>query len=597
MKKNLQIISRLLKYVLRYRVRLLILIPIALFGVLLEVTKPLPIKIIFDYCLANQSFPALFANGWPNLSREQLLFWSIALAILIVIGSAIISLLVTNLTISLAQKLVYDFSLDLFAKLQKLSLTYHGRNKVGDLLQRLNQDVFVVYFVVAQIALPATSSIVCLGGMFFVMMQIDATLAVVALTVVPLLIASLILFAKPMTDTTQNQYSTQGELSSFMQQSLTAIKAIQGFAREKYVQERLEQKARAFGDAYQMANQVSTGYNQVTALITGLAGTILLGLGAGKAIAGTLSNGDLLVFLGYIGSLYGPVNSLSTAIGATLVLGARARRVFAILDSDEIIPEKTHPIKLSEPQGKIVFENVLFGYGQDEKDSRVVLKNISFEVRPGQIVAVVGATGAGKTSLVSLLCRFYDVWAGRILLDGVDLRDYSLQSLRENVSLVLQEPFLFPISVAENIAFGRPESTREEIVEAARIAQADEFIMTLPDGYETVITERGNSLSGGEKQRIAIARALLKDAPILILDEPTSALDANTESKIFKALTKLMEGRTTFIISHRLSTIRRADQIITIKDGKIVETGTHESLLSAGNVYADLYKHQHIAVM
>jgi ABC-type multidrug transport system fused ATPase/permease subunit len=595
--KNLRIIFRLLKYVLRYRGRLLLLIPVALFGVLLEISKPLPLKVIFDYVLANQPLPSFWANFLPDFSRSDLLFWSVTIGVLIVVGTALIGLFVTNFTISLAQKLVYDFSLDLFAKLQKLSLTYHGRSKVGDITQRLNQDVFVVYFVVAQIALPFLTSTICLIGMFFIMMQLDVTLALIALTVIPLLITSLVIFANPMTKTTQNQYGTQGELTAFISQSLTSIKAIQGFAREEYIYDKLKKKAADFGQAYKVANRVSTGFNQVTTLITGLAAAILLGLGANKALYGTLSNGDLLVFLGYIGALYGPVNSLATAIGATLVLGARSRRVFEILDSTEVIPEKNPAILLENSRGAISFENVLFGYGQGENESRLILKNVSFEVHPGQIVAIVGATGVGKTSLVSLLCRFYDVWAGRILIDGIDVRDYSLKSLRENVSLVLQEPFLFPMSIAENIAFGRPDAAREEIIEVAKIAQAHDFIENLPDGYDTVITERGNSLSGGEKQRIAIARALLKDAPILILDEPTSALDANTESKIFKAMTKLMEGRTTFVISHRLSTIRRADQIITLKDGKIVETGTHESLLAAENVYADLYRHQHIAAM
>jgi ABC-type multidrug transport system fused ATPase/permease subunit len=595
--KNLRIIFRLLKYVLRYRGRLLLLIPVALFGVLLEISKPLPLKVIFDYVLANQPLPSFWANFLPDFSRSDLLFWSVTIGVLIVVGTALIGLFVTNFTISLAQKLVYDFSLDLFAKLQKLSLTYHGKSKVGDITQRLNQDVFVVYFVVAQIALPFLTSSICLIGMFLVMMQLDVTLALIALTVIPLLVASLVIFANPMTKTTQNQYGTQGELTAFISQSLTSIKAIQGFAREEYIYDKLKKKAADFGQAYKVANRVSTGFNQVTTLITGLAAAILLGLGANKALNGTLSNGDLLVFLGYIGALYGPVNSLATAIGATLVLGARSRRVFEILDSTEVIPEKNPAILLENSRGAISFENILFGYGQGENDSRLILKNVSFEVRPGQIVAIVGATGVGKTSLVSLLCRFYDVWAGRILIDGIDVRDYSLKSLRENVSLVLQEPFLFPMSIAENIAFGRPDATREEIIEVAKIAQAHDFIENLPDGYDTVITERGNSLSGGEKQRIAIARALLKDAPILILDEPTSALDANTESKIFKAMTKLMEGRTTFVISHRLSTIRRADQIITLQDGKIVETGTHETLLAAENVYADLYRHQHIAAM
>ncbi len=595
--KDIQIISRLLKYVLRYRNSLPLLIPIALLGVILEISKPLPIKVIFDYVLAKQPMPAFLAQLFAESSREQILIWCIVLAVFITIGSALISLFVTNLTISLAQKLVYDFSLDIFSKLQKLSLTFHGRNKVGDLLQRLNQDVFVVYFVVAQIALPAISSTFCLFGMFFVMMQIDVSLALIALAVVPLLILSLVIFARPMTETTTNQYSTQGELTSFMQQSLTAIKAIQGFAREKYVEEKLVRRAKDFGKAYKIANQVSTGFNQLTSLITAIAATVLLGFGASKALSGKLSNGDLLVFLGYIGALYGPVNSLATAIGATLVLGARGRRVFEILDSEEIIEEKPNAVEMANVRGEISFENVIFGYGNKEDPGRIILENVSFNVRSGQIVAIVGATGAGKTSLVSLICRFYDVWSGKISIDGIDIRDYSLQSLRENVSLVLQEAFLFSTSVAENISFGRPGATREEIIEAAKIAQAHDFIMDLPEGYETIISERGNSFSGGEKQRISIARAILKDAPILILDEPTSALDANTEAKIFQAISKLIEGRTTFIISHRLSTIRRADQIITIKDGKIVETGTHESLLLAGNVYADLYKHQHIAAM
>ena len=599
--KDLQIIWRLLHYSARYWKRFLVILSVALFGVGVEVAKPLPLKIVLDSVLANQPLPAFltqfFGNSVVSLSPEQLLGWSVALAILLAIASGLVAMLVMTLTIGLAQGLVYDFSLDIFNKLQQLSLTYHGRNKVGDLLQRINADVYVVYFVVAQIALPVITSLVCLGAMFYVMIQLNATLALIAAAVVPLLAVSLIVFSKPMNETTDRQYQTQGELMAFTQQSLTAIKVVQGFAREPFMQKKLAERAAEFGNAYKTANQVSAGYSQVSAVITALAVAVLLGFGARKVLNGQLSLGDLFIFLGYLGSLYGLVNSLTLAVGTSIILGARGRRVFEILDSNEMIEEKQDAVRLENPRGEIAFENVTFGYKNETGENRTILQNISFGILPGQIVALVGETGAGKTSLVSLLSRFYDPWSGRILIDGVDIRNIQLHSLRENVALVLQEAFLFPVSIAENIAFGRPDATREEIIEVAVSAQAHEFISRLPDGYDTIVNESGSSLSGGEKQRISIARALLKNAPVLILDEPTSALDAHTEAKIFKGLSNLMAGRTTVIISHRLSTIKRADQIITLKDGQIVEQGTHETLLTADNVYAELYKHQHIAVM
>lgn len=599
--KNLQILWRLLGYSARYWRRFVFLLVVALFGVVIEVAKPLPLKIIIDSVLASQPIPAMLAQFFGRdailLNKEELLIWSIALAILLAVGSALVSLFVASLTINLAQRLVYDFSLDLFAKLQQLSLAYYGRNKIGDLLQRINSDVFVVYFIVAQIALPVITSVVSLGGMFYVMTRLDTTLALIAASVIPLLAVSLIIFSKPMAETTTRQYQKQGELTAFIQQSLAAIKVVQGFARERFMQNKMAERAGEFGNAYRLANQVSTGYNQVSSIITALAAAVLLSFGARKVLSNHISIGDLFIFLGYLGSLYGLVNSLTLAVGTSVMLAARARRVFEILDSDEVVEEKSDARMLQNPRGEIAFENVTFGYKNETGAPRKILQDISFRVMPGQITALVGVTGAGKTTLVSLLSRFYDPWSGRILIDNVDIRNIRLHSLRENVSLVLQEPFLFPVSIADNIAFGHPDATLEEVVEVAKTAQAHDFIMDLPEGYDTIISESGSSLSGGEKQRIAIARAVLKNAPILVLDEPTSALDAHTEAKIFKALTNLMEGKTTFIISHRLSTIQRADQIITLENGQIVECGTHESLLSEGNVYANLYKHQHIAAM
>ena len=579
----------------------MLLLFIALLGVGIEVAKPLPLKIIIDNVLANQTLPAFFAqffehNG-ASLSREYLLIWTVGLATLLAIGSAAVSMLVSGMTISIAQHLVYDFSLEIFNKLQQLSLSYYGRNKVGDLLHRVNADVYVVYFVVAQIALPVIISLVSLCAMFYVMVQLNSTLSLIAAAVIPLLAISLLAFSKPLDETTTRQYETQGELMAFMQQTLTAVKVVQGFARERFMQNKLAERAKEFSKAYKVANHVSLGYGQVSTLITALAAALMLGFGTRNVLSGNLSIGDLFVFLGYLGALYGLVNSLTVAVGTAITIGARGRRVFEILDSNDVIREKPNAVRLENVRGEIAFEKVTFGYKNETGEIRTILQDINFSVMPGQITALVGATGAGKTSLVSLLSRFYDTLAGKILIDGVNIMDVQLNSLRENISLVLQEPFLFPVSIADNIAFGRPDATREEIIEAAKQAQADEFISRLSEGYDTIISEGGASLSGGERQRISIARALLKNAPILILDEPTSALDAHTEAQIFKALENLMIGRTTFIISHRLSTIKRADQIITLKDGQIVECGTHESLLSAGKVYANLYKHQHIAAI
>lgn len=598
---DVRVVYRLLQYSFRYWQRFILLLFVALIGVVLEVAKPWPLKLIIDSVLSDHPIPSIIgglnlgSGGVP--AKELLLTWIIAAAIILAVGSAVVSFLVSGMTISIAQRLVYDFSLELFNKLQQLSLTYYGRNKVGDILQRVSADVYVVYFVVAQITLPLIISSVSLAAMFYIMAQLNPSLTLIAAAVVPLLVISIYAFSKPMDETTSRQYETQGDLMAFMQQSLLAVKVVQGFARESLMHSKLSERAMRFSKAYKTANQVSLGYGQSATLITAVAAVAMLGLGTRDVLRGNLSIGELFVFLGYLAALYALVNALTVAIGTAITIGARGRRVFEILDSDEVVAEKPGAVALNNVRGKVRFENVSFSYPAVNGEVRPVLDNINIQADPGQITAIVGATGAGKTTLVSLLSRFYEPGEGKITIDDLDIRDLTLASLRENISLVLQEPFLFPVSILENIAFGRPDASRQEIIGAARAAQADTFISRLPEGYDTVISEGGASLSGGEKQRISIARALLKDAPILILDEPTSSLDAHTEAQIFKALETLMKGRTTFIISHRLSTIKSADQIITLKDGHIVERGTHESLLSAGKVYADLYRHQHIAAM
>lgn len=606
----MQIFLRLLRYARPHKVRLGMVFMLALLGIVIEMARPWPIKIVVDYAL----HPERPIPGWLSAlssmlpgaaTREGLLLWAVTGAILIATGSALLTWGLMKATVQVAQALVSDLSRELFAKLQRLALTWHGRHEIGDLLQRLSADVFVVYFAVAQVALPVVVSLLCLGGMFAIMAQLDFTLALVALLVVPLLALALIAFVKPMDRTTTAQLQKLSSLTAFAQQSLTAIRLIQGFARETYVRKKFHDRAYEFEEAYVTANVVSTAYKELTTLITAVAAAVLLWLGAGRVREGRLTVGDLLVFLGYLAAMYGPVNALTAAVGYAIAVVARGRRVFEIIDSQEIVQESSQPIiPHKRAQGEVTFENVTFGYrakssdtGDEGQVETPVLCNVSFQACPGQIIAIVGATGAGKTSLISLIVRFFDPWQGRVLVDNCDIRDLSLAWLRENISLVLQESFLFPMSVAENIAFGRPGATREEIIAAAQVAQAHDFIERLPQGYDTVLGERTDALSGGERQRLAIARALLKDAPILILDEPTSALDAHTERKIFDALSQLMAGRTTFIISHRLSTIRRADLILALEDGFIVERGTHESLLVEDKVYAHLYRHQHIAAL
>jgi ATP-binding cassette subfamily B protein/subfamily B ATP-binding cassette protein MsbA len=417
-------------------------------------------------------------------------------------------------------------------------------------------------------------------------------LALLMLATVPLLACSARFFGQRLKRRSRLQKEAMARLTSFVHQTLTAILVVKAFTREDRNRIQFNQHGNLIVSRAQKGNLASQSFQFVNGSAMAVGSALILLVGGNRVLSGDISLGSLLVFIAYTKTLRSSFSSLLTTYGKVKGTEASLDRVLEVLDSDNEIKEHhdaqafiKHPAR---PGVKVTFENVTFGYEPD----RSVLKCIDFTVQAGETIALVGATGAGKTTLASLVPRFFDPWQGRVLLDGIDAREIQLHSLRQQVSLVLQEPFLMPLTVAENIAYGRPEAGSEEIIAAAVAANADEFITQLRDGYDTNIGERGATLSGGQRQRLAIARALLKDAPMLILDEPTSALDPRTEAKILDALQRLMARRTTFIIAHRLSTIRSADRIIVLNDGVVVEQGTQSELIKARKEYWQFHKLQ-----
>lgn len=594
--RNIGIIKRLISYIRPYTGKLILLILLSLLSVFFMVCKPLPVKFIIDNVLLKKEIPAFLKEFFTGLhiipGIHEMLVYSLIFMAVVVIGGVIVSYLSFLIMHKLGLNLIYDLSLDLYRKFQALSIRFYTRNKTGDLLQRFNGDIFVVYLMVVQILIPVITSLLALAGMFYIMFLIDPLLSFIAISVVPLLVVILFVMSKPMNSTTMDQFVKQGELSAFVQQSLVSMRIIQAFVRENYMLEKLVVRALGFKKAYFRANMISEGYNQSTNLITGIASVILVGLGAAKGLEGAISPGDLYVFLGYIAALYGPVNSLTTAAGAVITIGARGKRIFEIMDSEDEIKDVKHAIEMKDIRGAVEFSLVDFGYNRNLSDEKKVLNNINLKAPGGKVIAIVGPTGAGKTSLISLLGRFHDPWGGTITIDGKNITDYRVHSLRKNISMVLQDPILFPESVAENIAFGNPEASLEQIVEAARLSEAHDFIMKLPKGYDTRVSEAGLSLSGGEKQRLTLARAFLVNAPIIILDEPTSSVDALTEVRIFERLKAHNKNKTVFVISHRLSTIKNADRIYVLEEGEITEEGTHRELIMNDKLYASMYAHQ-----
>jgi ATP-binding cassette subfamily B protein len=421
-----------------------------------------------------------------------------------------------------------------------------------------------------------------------VMVRVDVTMTLVALAIVPVLLIAIVTLSNRINALATDSRVKESALWSVAQRSIGAIRVIQAFTTEQDEHRRFVDTSSASLDANLRLYTFQSVYSAFVNVLIAAGTAAVLWFGASQVMANRLSVGDVLVFASYLASLYAPINSLTQTWG--LIQGARvgAERVLEILHTAPDLVDGTRELRREDVRGRVELDDVHFWYDE----ARPVLRGVSLRVEPGSLVALVGATGAGKTTLVSLIPRFYDVVKGRVLVDGVDVREYRLAALRAQVGMVLQPPLVFPTSLRDNIAYGRPGATADEVARAATLAQLDDFAARLPDGLDTVVGEGGATLSSGEQLRVTIARALLRDAPLLILDEPTSALDVETEARVMAGLDNLLAGRTTFVIAHRLSTVRRADAIFVLDEGRVVESGTFAELVQRGGHFARLYRTQ-----
>ena len=549
-----------------------------------ELLKPWPLQIVIDNVLGRKPFPVAALSSPPG---ALLLLASVGIVV-VHFGAGALTLLHNYTAIRIGQNMVNDLRGALYAHLQRLSLAFHSRQRVGDLLYRITADSFAVQTMIMNGALPILSALVLLAGMLVVLFPLDPLLTMLALTVVPVLFVLISLFNRRIVEIAGDVRTTESRVYSLVQWAMSSIKLVQAFTKEEEELRRFMGASRESLQATLQLYSWQTLYSGTVNLVIAGGTALVVFAGARAVVSGTLSVGQLIVFISYLAQLYAPINQITQSWG--LIAGARvgARRIFEILDTEPDLKDGPQNFPQDGVRGEVAWSAVSFRY----RPETPILVGIDLKIPAGSKTAIVGPTGAGKSTLLGLLPRFYDPSAGSVAIDGRDVREYTLRSLRHQIGMVLQPPLIFPLSVRDNIAYGRPGADDAAIEHAARLARIDELIASLPAGYDTLLGESGASLSEGEKQRITIARALLRDAPILILDEPTSALDVTTEALVMAGIEQLMAGRTTFIIAHRLSTVRRCDQIVVLRAGVIVEQGTLPELLRRDGFFAEYYRTQ-----
>jgi ATP-binding cassette subfamily B protein/subfamily B ATP-binding cassette protein MsbA len=551
----------------------------------LELLKPWPLKIIIDNVLSGNPLAWEWFSDW---SPQTLLFFSCMALVVVYLILGALRFLNDYTTIRIGQNMVNDLRRDLYNHMQRLSLSFFHRQQIGDLLYRVTADTMGLQTVTMNGLFAILSASVLLGGMLIVMLWIDWYLTLLALAVCPALFCAIALMNKKISSAATDAHQKGSTVYSVVQGTLSSMRVIQAFTKEEDEGRRFLQASTESLAADLRLYNLQNFYFAVVNLTLAAGTAAILWLGTRHVLSGDLSVGEMIVFTSYLASLYAPLNSIFETYGLVQSAKVGVRRAFEILESEERLAEGSRTLRPTKARRQISFEDVSFGYDT----SRPILKEINLRVPAGKKIAIVGPTGAGKSTLVSLLPRFYDPQSGRVTIDGVDIREFQLKSLRRQIAMILQPPLVLPVTIRENIAYGRPDASREEVIAAARVAQVHDFVEKLPNKYETVVSEQGSTLSEGQKLRLTIARGILLDAPILILDEPTSSLDSETEALIMEGLEQLMADRTTFIIAHRLSTVRQADLILVLRDGQIVEQGTFSELLHRRGPFAALYRTQ-----
>jgi len=556
----------------------------------MELLEPWPLKIVLDYLLQGRHLPAwaMAVVAWIGNDKLAVLNFAVAAVAVIAIVGAGSSYLENWLTTTIGQQIMHDLRRMVYHHIQRLSLAEHDEKRTGDLIGRVTDDIESVQDFVTTALLGIVTNVFTLVGMIAIMLSMSWRFTLISLAIAPVLFAVVLLLTRKIKSASRDVRKKESELVSTVQEVFSSIRVVKAFAREDYEQRRFERQSLENVETALKAQSLKMKLSPVVEIIVATGTCLMLGFGARMVMAGQLTPGELVLFLFYLGKMYKPMRDLSKMTNTVSKASVGFERIREILESESKLRDSPRARRAPAFKGNIEFEHVTFGYRSEEP----IIEDVSFTVQPGQVAAFVGPTGAGKTTIINLIARFYDPLSGKIKIDGTDIREFTIRSLRSQISFVLQDTLLFRAPVWQNIAYGRPESSRTEIIRAAELANADEFIKEMPEGYDTMVGERGVTLSGGQRQRIAIARAMIRHTPILILDEPTSGLDAQSELAVIDALDRLMKDKTSIVIAHHLATIVHADNIFVVKDNQIAEHGTHEELLSANGFYAELYKIQ-----
>ncbi len=574
-----------LRFIRPYWKWLIVVIVAMLIETAMSLASPWPLKIVLDSVLGQQPIP-----GWlswlnvPDAGQLAVLLAAVFATVSIAILEAAGNYLNTFYTSNIGQWVAHDLRQTVYAHLLRLSMSFHDRQQVGPLVSTITEDINTVQDFISNSLLKILVDLLSIIGMLAVMLALNLRFTLVALLVTPLIGLFVYRLRYVVKQATHDVRRRQGEMVTIVQEGLGAIKLVKAFAQGKFERQRFDEKSLQSVKAALYARRARSLVGPVVTILVACGTAAVLWFGARLVIDGAMTAGVLVVFMTYLGRLFRPIQDLARVSTNIAQAAVGLERVMTILQTDERLPRATQPRTLTDVKGVVEFRDVTFGYDP----ARPVLHDISFHVDPGQRVALVGRSGSGKSTLVSLIARFYDPTSGVVAIDGIDVRDVTFRSLRGQIGFVLQDTLLFHATVWQNIGYGRMDATRDEMEAAARLAHAHEFISGLTDGYDTVVGPGGFTLSGGQRQRLGIARAIVRNAPILILDEPSSGLDLESERLVLDGLNRLQAGKTTFVIAHRLSTIRDVDTIFVLDQGRIVERGSHDELRARGGLYAEL---------